>query len=99
HAGHGADADQANLFALDIFDELLIVERFCVPIDEQDLMLRRREGLEQEHPKVRHEVAGHAIVRVVKKNSHYAPRLSRKDLVLENPKSRRNEEIDESTKK
>jgi hypothetical protein len=28
------------------------------------------KGLEQEHPKVRHEVASHTVVRVVEQNPH-----------------------------
>src|SRR5882672_6569816 len=33
-------------------------------------MFGRSERLKEKHPKMRHEVAGHAIIRIVKKNVH-----------------------------
>src|SRR5436190_21531528 len=42
-------------------------------------MLRRCEGLQQKHPKMRHEVASHTIIRIVKKNFHNNRQLAHSD--------------------
>jgi hypothetical protein len=39
-------------------------------IDQQHLVLRGRQRLQQKHPEVRHEVGRYAVVRVVQQNSH-----------------------------
>ena len=70
HARHRADAHQTDVLLLDEFDELLVVHPLRVPVDQDDLMSRRRQCLKQKHPQVRHEIARHAVIRIVQKNFH-----------------------------
>ena len=66
HAGHRADADQADLLVEHEADQLGIAHRLRIAVDQQDFVPRRGERLQQKHPQVRHEIAGHAVVRIVK---------------------------------
>src|SRR2546426_2597132 len=66
HSGHCADADESNpLFAHEPRDASFI-HRLCVAINQQHLMARWSQRLEQKHPKMRHEIACHAVIGVVK---------------------------------
>jgi hypothetical protein len=41
-----------------------------IAVDQEDFVLGWRQGLQQKHPQMRHEVLGHAIIGVVQKNFH-----------------------------
>ena len=66
HPRHRADADEADALLADEAHQLLLSHRAGVAVDQDHLVAGRRERLEEEHPEVRHEVARHAVVRVVK---------------------------------
>ena len=70
HAGHGADADQIDVLVAHVLRDLRFVHGLGVAVDEQNFVAGRGEGLEKEHPEVRHEVAGHTVVGVIEQNSH-----------------------------
>ncbi len=70
HSRHGADADQSDILIANIFRDLRFIHRLSIPIDEQHFVSGRRQRLKQEHPQVRHEIPGHAVIRVVEKDSH-----------------------------
>ena len=68
HARHGADADESDFLIQRVLNQLGIGHRLRVAIDQQYFIAGRRQGLQQEHPKVRHEVLGHAVIGVVQQN-------------------------------
>ena len=72
HSSHRPDADEIYILVTAKAHKLGPSHRLCVAIDENDLMPLRRQGLEQKHPQVRHEIARHAIVRIVEKDLHRA---------------------------
>ncbi len=47
-------------------DQFGVIHRLRVAIQEQDLVTQRCARLKEEHPEMRHEIAGHAIVWIVK---------------------------------
>jgi len=70
HPGHRTDADQPNvLFAHEVCN-LSLVHGLGVTINQQYFMAGRSQRLEQEHPKMRHEIAGYTVVGVIEQNSH-----------------------------
>ena len=72
HPRHCPDADEADPPLAHEAHDLLVGHRARVPVEEQDLVPGRRERLEEEHPEVRHVVAGNPIVRAVEQNPHRA---------------------------
>ena len=62
HAGHGADPDQRDLVLDHILDQVGIAHGLRIAVDQQHLVVRRRERFQQKHPQVRHEVSGDAVV-------------------------------------
>src|SRR6185312_801024 len=66
HPRHGADADQSDTFFLDITHQFLFIHRLGVAVDQDHLMLRRSQGLQQKHPEMRHEISSDTVIRVVK---------------------------------
>jgi hypothetical protein len=55
----------------------VLIHTLGVAIDEEYLMLGRRQGLEEKHPKMRHEIAGYTIIGVEKQDSHEVLSYSR----------------------
>ncbi len=70
HSGHGADADQSNLVVAHKLRDPRFIHRMCVAIHQQHFMARRRERLQQEHPKMRHEIARDTVVGVIQQDFH-----------------------------
>ncbi len=66
HSGHGADPNKFNVLLTDKLNDLVIAHRASVGINKDHLMTGRGDCLKQEHPEVRHEIARHPVVRVVK---------------------------------
>ena len=62
HAGHRADAHQRDLVVDHVPDQVLIAHGMRVAVDQQHLVVRGRQRLQQKHPQVRHEVPGHAVI-------------------------------------
>src|SRR6185312_3540362 len=83
HPGHCADTYQTDVLVADELRNFVFVHRLGVAIDQKNFMVRRSERLEQKHPEVRHEIAGYAVVRAVKQNSHGTP--SRDRLLWDGP--------------
>jgi hypothetical protein len=73
HPSHRADPNQTDVLAPGELDELGIGQGLRIAVNQQYLMAWRRARLKQKHPKVRHEIAGHAVVGVVKQDSHSVP--------------------------
>ncbi len=65
HSGHGADPDEPDTLIEDKLNEFLFTHRARVSINQQNFVTRRRERLQEKHPKVRHEVSRHTVVRVI----------------------------------
>jgi hypothetical protein len=53
-----------------VTDELLLAQTLRVAINQKNFVAPWRERFQQEHPKVRHEVVGDFVVRVIEKNIH-----------------------------
>ena len=70
HTRHRADPDQPDALRQHETDDLGIAHRLCVAVDQQHFVSRGRKCLQEKHPEVRHEVCGHAIVGIVKQNTH-----------------------------
>src|SRR5947207_2020804 len=70
HSGHGADADQSNVLFAHELCNLSLVHGLGVTINQQHFMAGRSQCLEQEHPEMRHEIAGYTVVGVIEQNSH-----------------------------
>jgi len=70
HSGHGADADNPDVLFADVSRDLTLVHWLSITVNQQNFMTRRSQGLEQEHPQVRHEIASHTVVGVVEQDSH-----------------------------
>ena len=65
HPRHGADTDQTDLPVLHEPDEAGVIHRLRVAIQEKHFVARRCARLQEEHPQMRHEVSGHAVVGIV----------------------------------
>ena len=65
HPGHRTDADHADALVSDELHQFLVAHGLRVSVQQQNLVLRRRQRLQKEHPQVRHEIAGNPIVRIV----------------------------------
>src|SRR5689334_13167795 len=78
HSGHRADTDQIDFLFLYEPDDLFITHRPRIGINEQNFMTGRRDGLQQKHPEMRHEVARDAIVRVIEQDFHSSDLRSQK---------------------
>ena len=65
HARHGADSHQPDSLLESELDQFGIGHGLGIAVDQQDFMAGRRKRLQQEHPEVRHEVLGHAVVGVI----------------------------------
>ncbi len=65
HPGHRADADQSHILFTHISRNTFLIHGLRVTINQHHFVARRSQCLQQEHPKMRHEVARHAVVRVV----------------------------------
>ena len=76
HARHGADADQAEALFLGVSHEFAVRHRSRISILEQHFMSRWCNGFQQEHPKMRHEISGNAIVGIVEQYLHCSRRCS-----------------------
>ncbi len=70
HAGHRADADEADFLFLDETGNAIFIHGLRVAVDQQNFMSGGSEGFEQEHPEMRHEIARDTVVWVVQQNSH-----------------------------
>src|SRR5258708_848934 len=62
HSGHSANPHKPDVFLAYEMYQLLFVHWPRVAIDQEHLMLWRGKCLQQKHPEMRHEVAGHAGV-------------------------------------
>src|SRR5208282_578809 len=71
HAGHGANPYQADVILPDVLDELLLAHPPRVAVEEKHLVAGGRERFQEEHPKMRHEIIGDFVVRIVEKNIHW----------------------------
>ena len=65
HSCHCADADEIDFFFFYKPDDFLVTHRPRVRVDQNNLMTRRSERLQEKHPKVWHEVARDTIVWIV----------------------------------
>src|SRR3982074_202830 len=63
HPGHGADTHQSNILLTDVSRNASLIHGLSVAINQQNFVTSGCQGLEEEHPKVRHEVAGYTVVR------------------------------------
>ncbi len=68
HARHGAYPHESDLLIERVLHQLGIGHRVSVAIDQQYFIAGWRQRLQQEHPKVRHEVLSHAVIGVVQQN-------------------------------
>ncbi len=50
--------------------DLSLVHGLGIAINQQHFMAGRSQCLEQEHPEMRHEIAGYTVVGVIEQNSH-----------------------------
>src|SRR5712692_3788924 len=78
HTGHRADADEPDVLFQHKASDAVFIHGLGVAIDKQHFMSGGSERLEEKHPKMRHEVAGDAVIGVVKQNSHrpsFLPRV------------------------
>ena len=73
HSSHGADSHQSNVVLAHKLGNSCFIHRLGVAVDQQDLVTRWSERLQEEHPKVRHEVASDPVVGVVEKDFHDSP--------------------------
>src|SRR5438067_496079 len=72
HPGHGSNPDQADFLLLNEPYQFLVGHWLGVSVNQQYLVTCWRQRFKQKHPEVRHEVARHAIIRVVQKDFHNA---------------------------
>jgi len=70
HARHGPNTHEADVLFPDVFDQLPSAQPLRVTVYQEHLMTRRRERFQEEHPKMRHEVVGDFVVRVIEENIH-----------------------------
>ena len=70
HAGHRPNPDQVDVVRPHVPHQLFIAHGLSVAVDQQHLVIRRRDRLQQKHPQVRHEVLGHTIVGAIQKDFH-----------------------------
>src|SRR6266404_2555769 len=70
HPGHRTNTNQSDLLLNNEVYELMLVHWPGISVNQKHLMFGRSQCLEQEHPQMRHEIAGHAVIRIVKKNLH-----------------------------
>ncbi len=70
HAGHRADADEPDVLFQHKASDAVFIHGLGVAIDKQHFMSGGSERFEEKHPQMRHEVAGDAVIGVVKQNSH-----------------------------
>src|SRR5262249_45596483 len=68
HPRHGAYSCQTYVIGADKLCHFLFGEWLSVPINKENLMLRRCKTLQQEHAEMRHEVSRDAIVWTVEQN-------------------------------
>jgi len=52
-----------------------------VSVNQEYFVAGGSQGLEQEHPEMRHEVAGHAVVRVVQQNLQSRASISQRNWI------------------
>src|SRR6266568_1133563 len=65
HSGHRTNADESNVVFAHVPRDTLFIHRLCIPINQQHLMPRWRQRLQQKHPKMRHKIARDAVVGIV----------------------------------
>ena len=65
HARHGANPHQSDFLIQSVLHQLGIGHRLRVAINQQYFIAGWCKGLQQKHPKVRHEVLGHAVIGVI----------------------------------
>src|SRR6266571_625763 len=70
HTSHRADADKSDVVFEHISGDAGFVHRLRVAVDQENFVAVGSQCLEQKHPKMRHEVAGHTVIGVVKQDSH-----------------------------
>src|SRR5829696_1359273 len=66
HPCHRADADESNILFANKASNGGLIHRLRIAVNKEYLVSWRGERLEQEHPEVRHKIAGHSIVRIEK---------------------------------
>lgn len=54
----------------DVLDQFRFVQAPRVAVQKENLVLGRCERFQKEHPEVRHEVVGNAVVGVIKQDVH-----------------------------
>jgi hypothetical protein len=69
HSGHTANAHQSDLLFSHEPGDGRFIHWSRVPVDQQHLMARRRQCLQQEHPQVRHKVPCHTVVGAIEQDS------------------------------
>ena len=70
HSGHRADAHQPDVLFTHESRDAFFIHRLRVAVDQHHFMARRRQRLQQKHPKMRHEIACDPVIGVVQQNSH-----------------------------
>ena len=73
HSRHGADADQSNVLFADELRNLRFVHALGIAVNQNYFVSWGSERLQEEHPQVRHEIAGNTVVWVIEQNSHECP--------------------------
>src|SRR6266571_625762 len=70
HASHRADPDKSDVVFEHISGDAGFVHGLRVAVDQENFVAVGSKCLEEKHPKMRHEVAGHTVIGVVKQDSH-----------------------------
>ena len=73
HAGHGADADQVDVVFADVTGDSGFIHGLSVAVDQEHFMARRSQGLQEEHPEMRHEITRNPIVGVIQEDFQLFP--------------------------
>jgi hypothetical protein len=70
HSGHGPDTGKLDVVPSDEIAQFAFRHRLSIAIDQEHFVLSRSQGLQQEHPQMRHEIPRDSVIRIVKKNIH-----------------------------
>ena len=65
HPGHRTDADEPDILFTHVARDTCFIHGLRVAINQNHFVAGRSQRLQQKHPKMRHEVAGHAVVWIV----------------------------------
>src|ERR1700730_2492115 len=65
HSRHRANTNESNFLFTHKPRYARLIHWLCVAIHQHHLMARRSQRLEKKHPKMRHEIVRHTVVRVI----------------------------------